>query len=165
MFAFIATHRGVWPAGWLCEALGVLRAGFYAWRTRSPSARARANEQLLTRVRSSFLASNRTYGARRAWHHLLADRVSCADIGSSGSCDRRRCVPVADGGGCRQIPRYDRRTPSRRMCSTEHSPPRRPTANGSPTSPTAGPPKASFTSRWWWISSHNGSSAGLCMRR
>ena len=76
-FAFIATHRGMWPAGWLCEALGVSRAGFYAWRTRSPSARARVNEQLLNRVRSSFLASDRTYGARRVWHDLLADGVSC----------------------------------------------------------------------------------------
>ena len=76
-FAFIATHRGIWPAGWLCEALGVSRAGFYAWRTRSPSARARANEQLLARVRASFLASDRTYGARRVWHDLLADGVSC----------------------------------------------------------------------------------------
>ena len=76
-FAFIATYRGIWPAGWLCEALGVSRAGFYAWRTRPPSARARANDQLLTRVRSSFLASDRTYGARRVWHDLLADGVSC----------------------------------------------------------------------------------------
>ena len=77
-FAFIATHRGIWPAGWLCEALGVSRAGFYAWRTRSPSARARANDQLLSRVRTSFLASDRTYGARRVWHDLLADGVSCS---------------------------------------------------------------------------------------
>ena len=76
-FAFIAKHRGIWPAEWLCEALGVSRAGFYAWRTRAPSARARANDQLLTRVRASFLASDRTYGARRVWHDLLADGVSC----------------------------------------------------------------------------------------
>ena len=76
-FAFSATHRGIWPTEWLCEALGVSRAGFYAWRTRSPSARARANEQLLTRGRASFLASDRTYGARRVWHDLLADGVSC----------------------------------------------------------------------------------------
>ena len=47
-FAFIAKHRGIWPAGWLCEALGVSRAGFYAWRTRPPSDRARADEQLLS---------------------------------------------------------------------------------------------------------------------
>ena len=76
-FAFIATYRGIWPAGWLCEALGVSRAGFYAWRTRPPSARARANDQLLTKVRASFLASDRTYGARRVWHDLLADGASC----------------------------------------------------------------------------------------
>ena len=33
-FAFTATRRGVWPAGWLCEALGISRAGFYVWRTQ-----------------------------------------------------------------------------------------------------------------------------------
>jgi putative transposase len=76
-FAFIATHRGIWPAGWLCEALGVSRGGFYAWRIRSPSARAKADEELLPRVRGSFLASDRTYGARRVWHDLLADGISC----------------------------------------------------------------------------------------
>ena len=27
-FGFIAKHRGVWPADWLCEALGVSRGGF-----------------------------------------------------------------------------------------------------------------------------------------
>ena len=76
-FAFIAKHRGIWPAGWLCEALGVSRAGFYAWRTRPPSTRARADEQLMARVRASFLASDRTYGARRVWHDMLADGVAC----------------------------------------------------------------------------------------
>jgi putative tryptophan/tyrosine transport system substrate-binding protein len=29
-FGFIVKHRGIWPAGWLCEALGVSRGGFYA---------------------------------------------------------------------------------------------------------------------------------------
>jgi hypothetical protein len=28
-FGFIAKHRGIWPAGWLCGALGVSRGGFY----------------------------------------------------------------------------------------------------------------------------------------
>ena len=39
MFGFIAKHRGVWPADWLCEALGVSRGGFYAWLTRPRSQR------------------------------------------------------------------------------------------------------------------------------
>jgi len=76
-FAFIAKHRGIWPAGWMCEALGVSRAGFYAWRTRPPSARARADEQLLIRVRASFLTSDRTYGARRVWHDMLVAGIAC----------------------------------------------------------------------------------------
>ena len=34
-FGFIVKHRGIWPAEWLCEALGVSRGGFYAWLTRA----------------------------------------------------------------------------------------------------------------------------------
>ena len=75
--AFIATHRGIRPSGWLCEALGVSRAGFYAWRTRPPSVRARADEQLLIRVRASFLTSDPTYGARRVWHDMLVEGIAC----------------------------------------------------------------------------------------
>ena len=65
-FAFIAKHRGIWPAGWLCGALGVSRGGFYAWLTRPRSARSRSDEELGAKVRASFLASDRTYGARRS---------------------------------------------------------------------------------------------------
>ena len=45
-FGFIAKHRGVWPADWLCEALGVSRGGFYAWLTRPRSQRSRAMRRL-----------------------------------------------------------------------------------------------------------------------
>jgi putative transposase len=76
-FSFVAKHRGIWPAGWLCGALGVSRGGFYAWLTRPPSRRSRRNEELAGRVRTSFLQSDRTYGARRVWHDLLAEGVSC----------------------------------------------------------------------------------------
>ena len=76
-FSFVAKHRGIWPAGWLCEALGVSRGGFYAWLTRPRSRRSQNNEELGAKVRASFLASDRTYGARRVWHDMLADGVSC----------------------------------------------------------------------------------------
>jgi putative transposase len=45
-FGFIAKHRGIWPAGWLCAALGVSRGGFYAWLTRPRSQRSRSDEEL-----------------------------------------------------------------------------------------------------------------------
>jgi len=76
-FGFVAKHRGVWPVRWLCEALGVSRSGFHAWLSRPPSGRARADETLTVRVRASFVASDRTYGARRVWHDLLAEGASC----------------------------------------------------------------------------------------
>jgi len=75
--AFIAKHRGIWPAGWMCGALGVSRGGFYAWLTRPPSHRSRSDEALTAKVRTSFIGSDRTYGARRIWKDVLADGVSC----------------------------------------------------------------------------------------
>jgi putative transposase len=59
-FAFVAKHRGIWPAGWICGALGVSRGGFYAWLTRPRSARSHSDEDLGAKVRASFLASDRT---------------------------------------------------------------------------------------------------------
>lgn len=76
-FGFVAKHRGVWPVQWLCEALGVSRSGFHAWLTRPPSARARSDEDLVAQVRASFVASDRTYGARRVWHDVLAEGAAC----------------------------------------------------------------------------------------
>ena len=51
-FAFIAKHRGIWPAGWLCGALGVSRGGFYAWLTRPRCQRSRNDEELGAKVRA-----------------------------------------------------------------------------------------------------------------
>ena len=52
-FGFIAKHRGIWPAGWLCEALDVSRGGFYAWLTRPRSQRSRSDEELVSHYRNS----------------------------------------------------------------------------------------------------------------
>jgi putative transposase len=76
-FGFIAKHRAIWPVSWICGALGVSRSGFHAWLTRSQSARSRSDEEIGAKVRASFMGSDRTYGARRVWHDILADGVSC----------------------------------------------------------------------------------------
>jgi putative transposase len=76
-FGFIARHRGIWPVAWLCEALGVSRSGFHAWLARPLSERSRSDEVLAAKVRASFVASDRSYGARRVWHDMLADGVAC----------------------------------------------------------------------------------------
>lgn len=76
-FVFIAKHRAIWPVAWLCDALGVSQSGFHAWLNRSPGARSRSNEELGGKVKTSFVASDRTYGARQVWRDLLADGADC----------------------------------------------------------------------------------------
>jgi putative transposase len=76
-FAFIAKHRSIWPVAWLCEALDVSRSGFHAWLGRGPSRRSRDDEAIGGKVHASFVASDRTYGARRVWRDVLADGISC----------------------------------------------------------------------------------------
>ena len=76
-FAFIAKHRSVWPVSWLCEALDVSRSGFHAWLNRRPSGRSRLDEELASKIRTSFVNSARTYGAWRVWRDVLTEGVSC----------------------------------------------------------------------------------------
>jgi putative transposase len=76
-FGFVAKHRGAWPVVVMCEALGVSRSGFYAWLSRPRSQRDLHDEVLGGQVRQSFVGSDRTYGARRVWHDLLAFGHRC----------------------------------------------------------------------------------------
>jgi putative transposase len=77
MFGFAATHRGIWPVSWMCDALSVSPSGFHAWLTRPQSLRARRDEMLDAAVRASFVRSDRTYGARRVRHNVLAEGFEC----------------------------------------------------------------------------------------
>src|SRR5258707_15807077 len=74
-FGFVAKHRGIWPAEWLCGALGVSRGGFYAWLTRPRSRRSRTDEELGDKVRASFLGSDRTSAARRVGKGIAGQGV------------------------------------------------------------------------------------------
>jgi transposase InsO family protein len=57
----------------MCRVLAVSRSGFHAWRTRSPSARAIADERLLLNVQISHDRSGGTYGAPRVHQDLRAE--------------------------------------------------------------------------------------------
>src|SRR3954467_6707520 len=93
----------------MCEALGVSRGGFYAWLTRPRSRRSRDNDELGAKVRASFLASDRTYGARRVWRDLLAEGLSCGLHAIEG-CKLSKHAP--DGVACRLIWVSGRQAPS-----------------------------------------------------
>ena len=86
-FGFIAKHRGIWPAGWLCGALGVSRGGFYAWLTRPRSQRRRSDEELGAKVRTSFL--NGLYKAE-VIHRRGRALSPCSRINRSIRCSPHR---------------------------------------------------------------------------
>ena len=104
-FGFIAKHRSVWPVAWLCEALGVSRSGFHVWLKRGLCARSREDEAIMPAVRASFVASARTYGARRVWRDVLEAGFSCGlhkierlmRAQALRARPRRRALPKDDG--------------------------------------------------------------------
>lgn len=104
-FGFVAKHRGIWPIGMTCGALDVSRSGFYAWMRREPSQRSRDDERIGAQVRHSFIASDRTYGARRVWHDVLELGTECGlhrierlmRLQALRARPRRRSLPVDRG--------------------------------------------------------------------
>ena len=49
----------------MCELYGVTRGGYYAWRDRSPSERAKEDARLVRKIRQAHQASRETYGSPR----------------------------------------------------------------------------------------------------
>jgi putative transposase len=65
------------PVARLCRVLGVSTSGYYAWRSREPSARAREDRVLTDRIRQIHQESRLTYGAPRIHVELAAAGVCC----------------------------------------------------------------------------------------
>ena len=98
-FGFIAAEKANHPVDALCRALGVSRAGFYAWRARPPSARARRDAELLEQIRSIHGDSEGSYGwprihaeLRHQGVHVSRKRVArlMRGAGLSGLVARRK---------------------------------------------------------------------------
>lgn len=68
-------HQAEFPIATMCRVLGVSRSGYYAWSSRTPSARARQDEWLTTRIQQIHHRSRGTYGAPRIHAELAAEGV------------------------------------------------------------------------------------------
>ena len=64
-YRFVDGHRTEFRIARMCGVLEVSRSGYYAWRDRAPSARARSNRELAEQIHEVFEDSDRQYGARR----------------------------------------------------------------------------------------------------
>ncbi len=76
-YAFIETQRSMHRVERLCGAMGVSRSGYYAWRIRPESRRARENRTLLLQIRQVHVENREAYGAVKTWRALQADGVAC----------------------------------------------------------------------------------------
>src|SRR5205085_8650273 len=77
-YALITRHRREFPLRLMCRQLDVSPAGYYAWRKRSPSLHAIADDILMARVEIVFHESRGRYGAPRVHQTLRKEgtRVS-----------------------------------------------------------------------------------------
>jgi putative transposase len=67
----------VFSVRWMCKALKVSPAGYYAWCKRAPSRRQRTDERLLERIRTVHEKSRKTYGYRRVHAALQRQGIVC----------------------------------------------------------------------------------------
>ncbi len=76
-YEFMEEHREVYKVRSMSEVLKVSRSGYYTWKTRQPSTRQKANEELLERIRKVHSQSRRLYGSPRITAELNEEGVRC----------------------------------------------------------------------------------------
>jgi putative transposase len=79
-FRFVEEQlRPRFPADVCCDVLGVSRSGYYAWRDRPGSARARRREELARKVKAVHERNRGVYGSPRVFRALKAGGESVCE--------------------------------------------------------------------------------------
>jgi transposase InsO family protein len=76
-YAFMTAHEKEFPVKRMCHVLGAKRSGYYAWKKRPLSPRAKANEDLLEQIREAFEGCRKVYGSPRIRHYLVRKGHTC----------------------------------------------------------------------------------------
>jgi putative transposase len=76
-YEFVDREKANHPVVTLCRVLGVSPSGYWAWRKRPPSPRARADAELKRRIAVIYQASRDTYGAPRIHAELRSTGMQC----------------------------------------------------------------------------------------
>jgi len=103
-YAFVECERRQHSMLTLCRALRVSPSGYYAARSRSPSARDQRQSSLTTKIRDVHVASRQTYGAPRVHVEalgsgdcLLSQYRRQADAQSADCAQGDPALPGNDG--------------------------------------------------------------------
>jgi putative transposase len=114
----MSEHQADYPIRVMCRVLGVSASGYYAWEQREPSVRARANEQLLERLRTIHAKSRETYGVPRMHAELRDEGLAVGhnriarlmrQAGLVGASRRKGCWTTRRDKGAQPAPDLVRR--------------------------------------------------------
>jgi putative transposase len=94
-YAFIDAQRSEHAVSKLCKALQVSASGYYAAKSRPPSARAQRQSSLAVKIREVHMASRQTYGAPRVHAELAAQGIACCRNTVAKLMRREQIVPRA----------------------------------------------------------------------
>jgi putative transposase len=78
IYGFVQAEKANHSVSTMCRTLKVSKSGYYGWRERPPSARAKADAALSERIERIHTDSRETYGAPRIHFELRALGVRCA---------------------------------------------------------------------------------------
>ena len=109
MRAHQAEHR----VATMCRVLEVSTSGYYAWRSRPQSARARRDAEVTEKIRASHARSKGTYGAPRIHRDLIEEKIRVG---------RKRVTRLMRAAGLRGVSRRKWITTTQRGSSTEAAP-------------------------------------------
>lgn len=70
-------HQATFEVKIMCRVLQVSPSGYYAWRKRAASSRAKANERLVAQIEQVHRDSRQTYGSRRVTAALRQQGMVC----------------------------------------------------------------------------------------
>jgi putative transposase len=105
LFRFIDAERASYPVSLLCRVLRVSRSGYYDWKDRPLSKRAREDVALTEQIREIHQRSRETYGYPRVHAELRALGVRCS---------RKRVARLMRKSGLRGCLRGRRKRTTRR---------------------------------------------------
>ncbi|MDX8403977.1 MAG: IS3 family transposase [Mariprofundaceae bacterium] len=94
-YRFIDTNRLSYPVKSMCQALKVSTSGYYAARSRPPSARSERQTLLTSHIRAIHAASRYTYGAPRIHAELSAQGVACSRNTVAKLMNKAQIMPKA----------------------------------------------------------------------
>lgn len=96
----MSAHQAEHRITTMSRLLGVSTSGYYAWKGREPSTRAKANEQLLGRIRTYHMESDGNYGSPRILKDLRAEGLAVSQKRVARLMRNAGLVGVSRRKGC-----------------------------------------------------------------